>query len=338
MSENHDTKLKIYLHVGQPKSGTTAIQRAFANHSDKDLSPIVYYPVAGRRERKLVGHHNLAYELYDPAKFKADLGSWSDMATEIRASNAKKVLVSTEAFRAFLAPVVSAKVRKLFPGSELSVVLYLRPQWEYVESGYNQLLRFGQIDKSLEEFWSDTGKRICDYRSTVNAWDKATGEQSVKCLPFDKSVRDMGIVAHFVRNALISASDFNDTARVNNRIGLMAMSGVRYCRDRLREIQGQDGSNLPAGLVMKLSNLFRDYDRDGQNYSFMSPKLLNEIYDESLATNRWLAERFPVFGAPAFLDRPEPSLAPLVSELPCLSANEKAICDALIRDLVAARK
>jgi len=338
MTVHQQTAMHLYIHVGQPKSGTTAIQRAFALHSDEDPSAIVYYPKAGRRERKIVGHHNLAYELYDPAKFRADLGSWDDMAAEVREKNADKVLISTEAFRIFLAPVVSAKVRKLFPDAALSVVLYLRPQWEYVESGYNQLMRFGQTDLSIDEFWAGTGKRICDYQATVEAWDKAGGEQALHCLPFDKAVREQGVVGHFVSHALESDSGFDDSSRVNNRIGLMAMSGVRYCRDRLREMKGQPDASLPAGFVMQLSHLFRSHERETLNYSFMSPELMDEIYDSMIETNRWLATRFPAFDTDAFLKRPKPGQAPLVRELPGLSEADKNACDKIVQEAVAAKK
>jgi hypothetical protein len=329
--------MHLYLHVGQPKSGTTAIQRAFAHYSDEDPAPIIYYPKAGRRERKLVGHHNLAYELHDPAKFRADLGSWYDMAAEVREKSADKVLISTEAFRGFLAPVVSAKIRKLFPEAALSVVLYLRPQWEYVESGYNQLMRFAKTDLSLDEFWAGTGKRICDYRATVEIWDKAVGKQAVHCLPFDKTVREKGVVRHFVWNALKSESKFDDTARVNNRIGLMAMSGVRYSRDRMREVTGQPDASLPAGIVMQVSHLFRGHERETLNYSFLSPELANDIYDTTVDTNRWLAARYPAFDIPEFLKPPELGVAPLVRALPGLSNEDKAACDEIVQSAVTAK-
>ena len=328
--------MRIFLHVGQPKSGTTAIQRALAQHSDTDPAPVLYYPKAGRLERKLVGHHNLAYELYDPAKYRAELGSWADMAAEVRAlepDRAGVITISSEALRPFLAKVVAAKLRKLLPDVPAQVGMYLRPQWEYVESGYVQLRRFAQTDLDLRGFWETTGRRIADYRATVEAWQAAMGAERVICLPFDAAVRRTGVVRDFLDKGLCIETDYDNRAQVNERMGLVAMSAVRHVRDAVRARLDRPVA-IPGRTVMKLSQIFRDHPDERLSYSFMPPGLQDEIHAAALPSNRWLAERWPGFDSPAFLDRPAPDTRPFVAELPELGAAERARCQPIVDELV----
>ncbi|EPX75547.1 hypothetical protein Salmuc_03181 [Salipiger mucosus DSM 16094] len=329
---------RLFLHVGQPKSGTTALQRAFAAYSDETDAPQVYYPRAGRRERKLVAHHNLAYELHAPNQFSPSFGSWQDLADELEAQGeqAGTALLSSEAFRMFLAPVVASKIHKLFPGAEKKVILYLRPQWEYVESGYNQLIRFLKTEDHIEEFYDHTGAQITDYRAIVMAWQKAMGPENLICLPFDASVRAEGIVSHVLRKAIGLDIEMPPATQVNQKFGLRALSAVRHVRDGIRAGLDAPEAELSSRMVMQLSYLSQKWPRETRDFSFMTEELKARIYEESRDTNRWLAEQFEGFDSPAFLDPPPPGKAPVVTRFPELTDEEKADCKPFIKAAVRA--
>lgn len=324
---------RLFIHVGQPKSGTTALQRAFASYSNASDIPQIYYPRAGRRERKIVGHHNLAYELYAPKQFHSKFGSWDDLAQEIAGLDPaiEDVLLSSEAFRGYLAPATAEQMRKHFADLDIKVVLYLRPQWEYIESGYNQLIRFLQIDVPIDVFYQQTGTQITNYRDIVGAWQKALGADNLICLPFDASVRSEGIVSHVLREALKRDIQMPDVEQANQKFGLLALSSVRYARDMVRERTGNPKVELSNRMVMNLSHLFRDWSRETRDFSFMSQELKDRIYEDAMPTNRWLSEQFPAFDTPSFLAKPPPVKGQVITKIPELTDEEKALCTKLIR-------
>lgn len=320
---------RIFLHIGQPKCGTTAIQRAFAEHSDSAENRTVYYPRKGRYVRKLVAHHNLAYELYAPKSFLPARGSWADLEEEVRSTGADNILLSSEAFRRFLANTVAAKFRKHFADYDCKVILYLRPQWDYIESGYNQLLRFGRHSGTISEFYKEQGAKITEYKGIVTAWGKAIGHENIICLPFDKEAKTIGIVSHMLKYALKLDVEMPDSDIVNKRFGLKALSAIRYCSEKYIRETGEMA--LPVRYIVMISDLFRHYPGEVNDFTFMKPELRRKIYQDSLETNQWLAVRYRGFATSEFLSCSPSGKDNTVAELPTLTKEEREICDSLVR-------
>ncbi|WP_415401072.1 hypothetical protein [Tateyamaria sp. SN3-11] len=326
----------IILHVGFPKTGTTAIQRTLADFPETFAPHGIVYPKAGqaRLAKRMRGHHNLAYELYDPAKFNPSGGSWEDLAAEVAASDAPNIVLSSEAFRGHLAMVTAAKLRKLFPNHRRSIVMYIRPQWEYVESGYNQLARFGATDESMADFYQSTGRKIADYREIVETWQQAAHDCEVVCLPFASAAKKMGIVEHFCHNLLGVDIKMEEMQQANHKIGLKGLSAIYYCRDEYRKVAKDPKANLPSSAIMQLSRMSRQND-DVYNYTFLTPELVKTIYDDSVETNRWLAKAFPQFDTAEFLKPPSTSKATPVETWPALTPEETEPLRAVIRAALA---
>lgn len=341
-------KRHIHLHVGLPKTATTAIQRGFArNHAAIETLGLLY-PTRGqpRRPVTLHGHHNLAYELHSPGQFDPRQGGWADVRDEVEASAAPRVLISSEAFRESLAPVVAAKLRKLFPAARASVIIYARPQWDYVESAYNQFARFGRADQPIAEFWENVARRRTEYRRIVEEWQARFGGDAVRCLPFDSGVKRLGAVEHFAQEvcglapgavtALEAArvAGLGDGAggpeHVNPKAGVRAIGAVRYARDHYRDVTGDPAAALPAATANRILRELRDAG-DDTSRSFMDADLGRRIFEEAAATNRWLAERFAGFDTPDFLEEPEWSRLRPVGDLPEPRAADKALCRRLVR-------
>ncbi|MFQ8430673.1 FAD-dependent oxidoreductase [Amaricoccus sp. W119] len=338
----------IHLHVGLPKTATTAIQRGFARNHAAIEALGVLYPTRGqpRQPVTLYGHHNLAYELHAPGQFDARRGGWVDVRDEIEASAAPRVLISSEAFRESLAPVVVAKLRKLFPEARRTVVIYARPQWEYVESAYNQFARFGRADQPIAEFWETIARRRTEYRRIVEAWQARFGEECVRCLPFDGGVKRLGAVEHFAQKVFGfepgAVTNFEEArlaalgdgaaapALVNPKAGVRAIGAVRYARDFLRDSTGNPEAALPAATANRILRELREAG-DDTSRSFMVADLGRRIFEEAAATNRWLAERFPGFDTPDFLEEPDWTRLRPVGDLPEPGAADKALCRRLVR-------
>jgi hypothetical protein len=128
-----------FIHTGTHKTGTTALQRFLSTHERALLERGLHYPLHGRVDW---GHHNLAWELYAPELFDRGRGSLDDLVHELRAVGAPRACLSSEEFEYLhAAPQQLARLADAVRGAgyEPRVVLFVRPQADYLESLYAQL-------------------------------------------------------------------------------------------------------------------------------------------------------------------------------------------------------
>jgi hypothetical protein len=133
-----------YVHVGTPKTGTTAIQTVASGSAPALAAGGVLYPRSGIY---IAGHHNLVFELMGDDRFAAGAGTWSDLRDEVRGSDAARLCLSSEAF-AFLHERRAdlERMREMIRGLGYTpvIVLYVRPQAEYLESLFAELAKHRQ--------------------------------------------------------------------------------------------------------------------------------------------------------------------------------------------------
>ena len=142
------------MHAGLHKTGTTAIQAAFAGAPDLLRECNLLYPQAGRPADS-GGHHNLAWQLARDRRFDAAQGTVDQAAAEIAAFDGDAIL-SSEDFESVLGS--PERLRALtrhgaLGGRDAILVIYVRDQAEYCESLFLEMMRHGMA--------RDTG-RFCD--------------------------------------------------------------------------------------------------------------------------------------------------------------------------------
>lgn len=134
-----------YLHVGTHKTGTTSLQALLRANEDTLARRGIYVPRTGRPPG-LAGHHNIAWQLNGDSRFDSRHGTVAELIDEIASRGAPVACVSSEAFE-YLHDE-PAKLRRLARalrsiGYEARVLIYLRPQAEYAESLYAELVKHG---------------------------------------------------------------------------------------------------------------------------------------------------------------------------------------------------
>ena len=152
---------KIYIHCGLHKTGTTSLQRCFAQHSGLLHSFGLLYPVTGRGSQ-YPGHHNIAWQIARDRRFELSGGNVEGLLAEI-AGFAGSVILSSEDFETSIGnpECWSAFVKKLGTlGRPIVVIVYLRNQTAYLESLYQENLKHGCGD----EFRS-CAQRVLSYAS-----------------------------------------------------------------------------------------------------------------------------------------------------------------------------
>ena len=103
-----------------------------------------WYPQAGRLIEH-PGHHNLAWEISADPRFNPRQGTLDDLLREVRGRD-EDIFLSSEDFECALhdrARFAGAISRLQAGGMNMRVVLYVRPQSDYLARMYLTLLRFG---------------------------------------------------------------------------------------------------------------------------------------------------------------------------------------------------
>lgn len=175
---------RCFVHIGAPKTGTTYLQRFFTENAVALRDAGVLYPAAGLRG---FGHHDLAFLL------SGGYPDWAtpqprtldeiteDLKSELRASNARDVLFSSEDFYLFPAPEALRHVLEhigALTNRKAAIIVYLRRQDHAHESWYNQTIKAQgydhDIDASIQEFF-----QLWDYQYQLALWENVFGRDAL---------------------------------------------------------------------------------------------------------------------------------------------------------------
>lgn len=145
--------MKIVLHIGQAKTGTTAIQRAFRKNDQELLRQGFLYPacagglnhalltvpILGRVQRALAARIGADYE----AGLERSEQAWAEVGAEARRTAPNVVILSSEfLFSAKNIEQIPYLVERHFgPDMELEFLAYLRTPSDYYVSAIQQKLK-----------------------------------------------------------------------------------------------------------------------------------------------------------------------------------------------------
>ncbi|NCC94764.1 MAG: hypothetical protein EOM10_16105, partial [Opitutae bacterium] len=147
----------LYLHIGAPKTGSTALQRGLADSRESLLESGILYPEAASRAG---GHHDLAFLLHGrypewAIPQDAPLETlWAELEAEVGAHSGD-VILSSENFYLYPAPEALARLMEAsepFRRFRVRVVVYVRPQEAAVESWYNQAVKAQGVSAEFPDF------------------------------------------------------------------------------------------------------------------------------------------------------------------------------------------
>lgn len=229
---------EIYVHMGMHKTGTSAVQNAMMINRRALLKRGVLYPVTGQ---KGPAHHPLAAGLIgDPF----DLGLWKDLAAEIEAAGAEKVVLSSEMFEFVGTPEGwSAMVSAL--GQRPIVVCYLRRQSEYLVSSYNQHVKNGHAH-SFEAHIEKMMPRL-DYLAMLQMIEGVVGRDRILLRTYERQRLPQGVVPDFLASLGIRSEGLK-LGQPEANPGLSAQ-GLRIMQ-QLNKVIGDKETRRRAGAVI----------------------------------------------------------------------------------------
>jgi hypothetical protein len=194
------------LHIGAPKTGSTALQRFLASNREELRSQGYLYPAAALRAD---GHHDLAflsgggYPEWAVAQGES-LDSLVDGLREEIARHDGPVILSSENFYLLCEPDdVAQLMRRLgfVPEGSVQVLIYIRRQDEAHLSWYNQAVKAqgfaGTIADSIAGAWD-----LWDYANRLDRWERAFGARQINVRVYQESTLHGGEIRRDICHAL----------------------------------------------------------------------------------------------------------------------------------------
>ncbi|PXX88878.1 hypothetical protein DIT71_16955 [Marinobacter vulgaris] len=175
-------KIKLLLHVGFPKTGTTAIQSYFSVNREIFKGGGALYPKSG--DTSYSGQAGLAL-----AAKKQLSRPFEMLAKEVLNSGCDTIVISSEYFFMLEEDAINFLSQSL-TDYEVKVIAYFRRQDARIESGYLQVLRDSEFrfSGSIENYMSFLEKfpRRTDYYRFIVPWARAFGRSAISIGIYDE--------------------------------------------------------------------------------------------------------------------------------------------------------
>ena len=157
---------RICLHAGFSKTGTTAVQRLLHNNDKALAASRVRYVRSGRNKGADINHHQLARalgvgeRLYDQSPPSPDLTLTTKLLgqidEEVDGTDFDTYVLSSELLTNFSLPrTVEDMFLNWLYDRNVIVLLYLRPQFDWLASWHKQAAKNGNMGYWLDEFMKD---------------------------------------------------------------------------------------------------------------------------------------------------------------------------------------
>lgn len=154
----------IWLHIGTKKTGSTALQRYMAQHTDHLSTHGVTYA----KPRGKVSCNALAVAINkNRADERARLARV--LTEQLKAATSDRCLISSELFYG-MHPEALFSCLPILRDAPLTVLVYLRRQDRYLESSYVQKVKNGRFTGSIKDYLARFDGSGADYWSVLKPW------------------------------------------------------------------------------------------------------------------------------------------------------------------------
>jgi hypothetical protein len=141
---------KIFIHIGTPKTGTTAIQKFLSENYKKLLNAGYYYPIVGRGYRN--NTRNISNpEIWMNGTVLKDLSSFKALLKKFDTLKSKNLILSDEClFMKGSNDWYGEDIKKLLNNYEIKLIVYLRPAPDYLCGLWQESVKY-RYTLTLEE-------------------------------------------------------------------------------------------------------------------------------------------------------------------------------------------
>lgn len=243
-------KPALILHIGDPKTGSTAIQRTLLERTylcetrSLDYPDILSaYPLA--KAIKAGGDGGLADRRFAPYV------QW------LAASGSDVAVISAEQFSTLPPDKVAQTFQTYFPdhAASMTVVAYVRPHVSRFLSAYAQRTKAGLMHRSLDEFYTAAnGKALLNFYARFGNWRAVFGDRFILRPMTRDLLQDGDVVADFLHVALGGAAfRLTGATEVNTSLTVESLAGLRIMHRVMQKYEL--GDNVQHAIGSRLNTL-----------------------------------------------------------------------------------
>jgi hypothetical protein len=208
--------MRLYVHIGTHKTGTTSIQAFLRHHSRSLARSGIFVPETGVPHGEW-GHHNIAWGLLGDPRFSCSGGTLDDLIAELNGSSAPAGVISSEDLEYLVdKPDALARLDTTLRAAchEPHYIVFARCADTYMLSLYAELIQHG-LTTTFRDFAREilrTGKVVTrgdwvfyfDMHAFARKWRQVVhGPLSIH--GYDSAMAGKGVVPTFL--SLIGAPD-----------------------------------------------------------------------------------------------------------------------------------
>jgi hypothetical protein len=285
-------KPEIYFHIGQPKTGTSAIQ-GFLNYNREHLfrEYKVLYPNFNSKDYITGLMHNHAPIFLNAIKEKKIpqcINDFVDCFNYCAGHNVEKVVISNEGFFWHWWPkILNDIIDRL--NCDYKIIVYLRRQDYWVESGWKQ---WGHKRRDCNTIQDYIEKADLDWGKMLAIWSEYFSSSKIIVRPYEKAQIGDDVVLDFVK--LIGLNDINgfssppDT-NLNTNIGLNKdiIEILRLSKNLVDDLNDHS-------IIEFLNTMLSDsYKRQPMSdFSLLSPTERIDLINKFKASNDMVARQY----------------------------------------------
>lgn len=265
---------QVYIHIGLHKTGSTYIQKVFAENRDTLKAFGAIYPTLGAEF--LFGHHNVAWSLMPNHVLK----NTSDFTIErlldyIESAGAKQFILSSEDFD-FLQPEQISKIAHLFADYDVQIVMYVRNPVDAFYSYWQESVKHGDT-RSIYDYLDQilANPKPLDYCQIADNWAAIFGSSAMSFAIYENLVADgIDIALYFLREIVKIDIDIEQLAIPKKKVNPSSNAGAIEIIRQLNHINLE--TNHASNITANFMTFLRQHP-EGQ-------KLQHHLQNESLAS------------------------------------------------------
>lgn len=174
----------LIIHIGMQKTGTTFLQNALHAHRTELAAQGIHYPhpMAGVGESGGKAHHFIAHAMLGRRLGHTPDADFDQLGAHVASINAARretggtTVISSEDFSLLRRPQIK-RLRTLFPGDGVRILVYLRRQDLWLEALYGQTLKLGRHQNAAA--FVTRQRHMADYAAVLDPWAEAFGAANV---------------------------------------------------------------------------------------------------------------------------------------------------------------
>lgn len=181
--------MKLVLHIGTHKTGTTAIQSYLTAHRNALKQLGILYPSCCEEVQQ--NQFSFLVPLIRQGKFEEIADYFEKIKLEADSCGVNSIIISGEDF-SLLTQEHIQKLAEYLPDLEVSIVVYFRNLYDHLISTFAQINR---LNKSLPA-WSNLGERLhglMDYDAILSKWCDVFGNNNVNVNSYDQN-KDLSLI------------------------------------------------------------------------------------------------------------------------------------------------